>query len=52
MIQFDFLQPTRKYDNEQLYGLNKDSKLLQKFKDLDHELGMQMVPDENPVPAR
>ena len=42
MMQLGFLKPTRKYDRAQLYALNNDSRLLQRFIDLDDELGGRM----------
>ncbi len=43
IMQFEFLKTTRKYGKAQLYALNRDSKLIQKFKDLDDELGKQAM---------
>ena len=43
ILKFEFLKATRKYDRAQLYALNPDSALVQKFKDLDDEIGRQAM---------
>ena len=40
---FEFFKTTRKYGDAQLYALNSDSVLIQKFKALDDELGKQVM---------
>ena len=43
ITRFEFFKTTRKYGNAQLYALNSDSALIQKFKALDDELGKQVM---------
>ncbi len=54
ILKFEYLKTTRKYGKAQLYALNPDSMLIQKFKDLDNELGRQAMQKaiENPIPAQ
>lgn len=54
ILEFEFLKTTRKYGKAQLYALNPDSVLIQKFKDLDNELGKQAMKKaiEEPIPAQ
>lgn len=42
-MQFGILKPTRRYGKAQLYSLNDESPILQKFKELDHELCNQAM---------
>lgn len=43
IMEFGYLRPTRKYGRAQLYAINLDSTLVQKFMDLDRELGNQAM---------
>jgi len=43
LMQFEILTPTRRYGKAQLYTLNKDSTIIQKFKNLDDELARQIM---------
>ena len=43
ILEFEFLKTTRKYGKAQLYALNQDSALIQKFKDLDNEFEKQSM---------
>ena len=53
ITRFEFLKTTRKYGKAQLYALNEDSALIQKFKALDDELGKHAMEKalEGPIPA-
>ena len=53
ITRFEFLKTTRKYGKAQLYALNEDSTLIQKFKALDDELGKQVMEKaaEKPITA-
>ncbi len=53
ILEFGFLKTTRKYGKAQLYALNPESTLIQKFKDLDNEIGKQAMQRaiEDPIPA-
>ncbi len=53
ILGFEFLKTTRRYGKAQLYALNPDSTLVQKFKDLDNELGKQSMKKalEEPIPS-
>ncbi len=42
-MQFGILKPTRRYGRAQLYALNDESTILQRFKDLDRELSIQVM---------
>ncbi|MEX0862280.1 hypothetical protein [Nitrosopumilus sp.] len=54
ILEFEFLKTTRKYGKAQLYALNPNSALIQKFKDLDNELGKHAMKKaiEEPIPAQ
>ena len=54
ILEFEFLKTTRKYGKAQLYALNPDSTLIQKFKDLDDELGKKSMEKATaePIPAQ
>lgn len=54
LMQFEILEPTRRYGKAQLYTLNENSALIQKFKALDDELGKQAMEKaiEAPLPAQ
>ena len=54
IVQFEYLKTTRKYGKAQLYAINEDSVLIQKFKALDNELGKQAMEKalEEPIPAQ
>ena len=43
ILEFEFLKTTRKYGKAQLYTLNPNCTLIQKFKALDDELGKQVM---------
>ena len=43
ITRFEFFKTTRKCDKVQMYALNQDSALIQKFKALDDELGKQVM---------
>lgn len=43
LMQFDILEPTRKFGKAQLYTLNNESALIQKFKALDEELANKVM---------
>lgn len=43
LMQFEILEPTRKYGKAQLYALNNESALIQKFKALDEELANKIM---------
>ncbi len=54
ILEFEFLKTTRKYGKAQLYALNPDSVLIQRFKDLDNELGKHVMKKaiKDPIPAQ
>ena len=53
-MQFEILKHTRRYGKAQLYSLNDESLILQKFKDLDRVLCNHVMAKvhEAPVPAK
>ena len=49
ILEFEYLKATRKYGKAQLYAINPDSVLVQKFIDLDNELGRQAMQKAIPI---
>jgi len=53
LMQFEILIPTRRFGKAQLYTLNKNSTVIQKFKGLDDELARQamekLIKEEEPI---
>lgn len=43
ILEFGYLKTTRRYGRAQLYAVNPDSTLVQRFIDLDEELGRQAM---------
>lgn len=53
LMQFEMLEPTRRYGKAQLYMLNTESPLIEKFKALDEELANQTMRKAiEPIPAQ
>ena len=53
ILEFGYLKTTRRYGRAQLYALDPDNAVIQKFKDLDDALGRYAMKDvsEDSVPA-